>query len=34
VDDFFENCPDDLSSAIGITTVEFHNASSDSWSCW
>jgi len=31
VDDFFENCPDDLSSASGITTVEFHNASSDSW---
>jgi len=31
VDDFFENCPDDLSSASGITTISFHNASLDSW---
>jgi hypothetical protein len=30
VDDFFENGPDDLGPASGVTTVEFHNASLDS----
>ena len=34
MDDFFENCPDDLGSASGITTIEFHNASLDSGGYW
>jgi len=34
MDDFFENGPDDLGSATGITTIEFHNASLDSWGYW
>jgi hypothetical protein len=35
MDDFLENGPDDLRSATGITTIEFHNASLDSGGyCW
>ncbi len=34
MDDLLENGPDDLGSASGIATVEFHNASSDSGGYW